>query len=730
MSNQTPQKVEKVASKKSLIFKTKDGEAIGLNQHTSNQPDQNQNTNTQNPNTHDSNTSNTNNANPSKQPANNQNNDTNSSNQSAINPNNNNNNNTSSQSDSNQSNNSQSSQNQKRNHGSKQGGPKVEPAKREKLCWSFKHYDIDQMRSFRFPDPTTISKHLSEHNRDKFLEFEANILRFKPSQTAPSLESQIEKELILELNKFTPKNLWDVFKQIMKRNYRDEKFLSILAKVIMDQVKHQSQFPDLYSLFVYNVLYALSEDPKLSELFNNSIIKITLTYLRAPIPKQKIYNSYFNYATFYGCLAQRQIIPISDIFDLIQFYLHNQEPDKIPLVIIAKILVPCGKLLEEFNKQFFIEDVAPPLEILKNDRKISGELRYFVYDLLDAREKGWDTKHLMSQTAQFNIPEDKSKPKSEKIQNNYTSKFAGLLDEVDEEESGDEFEDNYEFNSMTILGQWIVDHEISEEYNPDYITKFICDIVTDSLKVAPKAANFFQEAKNQNKYDPEKTFQAIKDAYVKYSTTNEFPHALTYLSIIFAKIVEIGDKTIDDYQTIFIKPNLNAAFAFLQNLPQEQLNLIKENNYWQSYKWVPENLDAIDVLNQIPETFDLEYFPLYNYLTIAWNEFYSNNNNEEDNNEEDNNEEDNQENIPLDPVEIAKQIQEKVPENILKTKEFAQGIVKIILNEFEDPNVPTQIVPLFKDFQKEILDFIQKYGKEKKLTNLPSLMGFYRSILK
>ena len=34
--------------------------------------------------------------------------------------------------------------------------------------------------------------------------------------------------------------------------------------------------------------------------------------------------------------------------------------------------------------------IVPLLESLKSDRKIAGDLRYFVYDLLEAR--GWDKK--------------------------------------------------------------------------------------------------------------------------------------------------------------------------------------------------------------------------------------------------------------------------------------------------------------------------------------------------
>ena len=48
------------------------------------------------------------------------------------------------------------------------------------------------------------------------------------------------------------------------------------------------------------------------------------------------YNSYFNYATFYGCLAHGKII-----------FLTRQN------FIIAKIFAPC-KLLEEFDKTFLM----------------------------------------------------------------------------------------------------------------------------------------------------------------------------------------------------------------------------------------------------------------------------------------------------------------------------------------------------------------------------------------
>ena len=242
-------------------------------------------------------------------------------------------------------------------------GPKVEPAKTKKLSWSFKHED---------PHPTT--------NQDKR----------ESIQSSLPVKTQIEKELTLALNKFTSNNIRDIFNQILKINYRERTFLMILCKVIIAQVKFQSQFPDLYSLFVLNILSILQEDPELCEYFKSTLLNQILSFLQAPIPKQKSYNSYFNYATFYGCLANRKIVPIPDILSLIQLYLSHQEPDKIPLIIIAKILAPCGKLLEESNKSFLMNKIVPLLESLKSDRKISGDLRYFVYDLLEAR--GWDKK--------------------------------------------------------------------------------------------------------------------------------------------------------------------------------------------------------------------------------------------------------------------------------------------------------------------------------------------------
>ena len=250
-----------------------------------------------------------------------------------------------------------------KHNSSNRSGPKVEQVKSKKLSWTFQH---------EVPHPTT--------NQDKK----------EPIQTPHPIKTQIEKDLTLALNKFTSNNLREIFNQILKLNYHDRTFLMILSKVITTQVKFQSQFPDLYSLFVLNILSILKEDPELCEFFKSIILNQILSYLKVQIPKQKSYNSYYNYATFYGCLANRKIVPISDILSLIQFYISQQEPDKIPLIIIAKILAPCGKLLEESNKSFLMKKIVPLLESLKSDRSIPGDLRYFVYDLLEA--KGWDKK--------------------------------------------------------------------------------------------------------------------------------------------------------------------------------------------------------------------------------------------------------------------------------------------------------------------------------------------------
>jgi len=326
---------------------------------------------------------------------------------------------------------------------------------------------------------------------------------------------------------------------------------------------------------------------------------------------------------------------------------------------------------------------------------------------LDGRENDWKTAELMDQVYdKKNAASGKASIHSgvQQVQDTENkpvifvgkSKLAILMDSDDDEEVEEE-EELESFDGRSVIREWIIDNELSDKYEAKYISQLIRGLIVGSLKEMDKALTIFAELKSKNIFEKEQTLSALVSIVAEFSdevNKKDFPLALSYAAAVLATLINNKDAAIDDYQKVFVTPNIKCASTFLDKVDDDVLDQIAENQWWIDLHWRPEDCSAVTVLKSIPER-AYSLFELYDNLNACWELF---------------------EDKEKKPQEIIESIQTETPENVLDMPEFAVGTIEILLS-IDDEALFSEILPIFKKFDIEILGFVEKYGKSKGLND-------------
>lgn len=515
---------------------------------------------------------------------------------------------------------------------------------------------------------------------------------------------QIQHFITQELNKLTLEKFMKITDNITAhKRFLDNTFIEMLAISLHDQSAKTPLYAQLYSLFAKSILQTLDENMELFNVFKNNLTTKCLDSFKEEIgiTSDDNLDIALGHCSFLGNLVKKEIIQIEPVYQgLVQMAAHLCIAN---IQLIIKILVPCGKMIETTYTDS-IEKLFIKLEKASQDRTLHGRVRYPLIDFLEARKNNWDMSGIekemhtlkSAKTATSNRSKDNkqgqvTKSKPTPVIKAGENKFSYLMSDDDDEEFDEEEEQVETFDGEAIVREFVIDHELSQSYDPVYIFELLLAIALRPRKDVNEAVKMFKLLKEEDKWNDQNSFEAIVNVVEECTSAQkrkDFPTALIHCAIIFAHIIYNSNKniTVDQYQEVFKFYELPIVNSFLNELKElELLEEISASSYWMSLSWRPCECSHYDIAQSLDQEAVILMFPLYDsILTLSLMI---------------------EDGVSLE--EFSENIDE-MEESVVTMNEFAIGAMETFI-KCNNMSYSSVVLPRFADKQLMLLNWTEKY---------------------
>jgi hypothetical protein len=563
---------------------------------------------------------------------------------------------------------------------------------------------------------------------EQCLALHSNILRFhiaspkkRVTQTISLTEVEKQRRLIRqELNKLSPQNFVQVIDTLTTHeNFAasDGQFLTMLAAELYESAKSQPLFSDMYSLFVEQITQVLNNDEfrLISDKFVNCLGELVFSLFDPAHDFSGLIDTHLTHASFLGCLAARSRLARFNVEFVFEGAVRLlQTPiDQVKLEVCGKLVVPCGHLIDARFHEQAERLIFTPFAAFSKDKSLPGNIRYFLMDILQARQRNWDIASLLNQ---INIPDRRPAAAPRSVQRPVRQEpvriaaganpFANLRssDESEDEYGGDEEEDA-QFDARGMIREYIFDKTISPAWDTRRTADLLLAIAEYPEIDVPRAAGIFRALYERDQFMMQDVQGYVRNLVVECrgdQIRDAFPMALANCGTILGHLVGINALTVDDFEAIFAGIYDFAAVAnFLDQMVElKKLSNVSESDFWMSYRWRPDDgvlhLEIMErLVKKWPEGELLQLFPIYDNLMLVM---------ECVRDEADRK-------LPFE--EFARTIDEEIPEDVKATSGFVLGVVELLIKSDFEPkkDVCVKLLRGCLPKQTEIAAWVDFYGQ-------------------